>query len=104
MKERRFYPDLENQIRELFPHEHIVDSKAHKIRILVKKVQRQKKNFCGFYSAAFATAICNHIDPEQLEFDEKSLPMHFLQCLNEKKITMFRHTKKKGLQNCTTNL
>ena len=69
--------------------------KSNKIRILVKKVQRQEKDFCGFYSAAFATAICNGIDPEQLVFDEDSLPMHFLQCLNENKITMFPHTKKR---------
>ena len=102
MKNRRFYPDLHKQIKEIFPSDHILDKKANKIRILVKKVQHQNKNFCGFYSAAFATAICNHIDPELLEFDEKSLPNHFLQCLNNKRITMFPHTKKKNYNTART--
>ena len=74
---------------------HFCIPKSDSITVLVKNTKSQKKIFCGYYAAAYATALCNLIDPENLEFIEEDLPLHFLNCLKTGKIDMFPHKIKK---------
>ena len=71
-------------------------AKLNRIRLLLlsKKKQKQKKTLCGFYVAAYATALCNGIDPQTIEFTENLLPAHFLECLKSRKVTMFPYRVK----------
>ena len=85
---RRLDPELARQLG------HFCNAKSGKISVVVKKTLKQKATLCGFYAAAYATALCNFIDPENIDFTENLLPAHFLECLKSRKVTMFPHKVK----------
>ena len=53
-------------------------------------------NGCGVYAIANAAAICYGKDPAALHFNQALMRLHLVQCLEQKKITLFP-----CLTNCT---
>ena len=64
------------------------------IRFIVKKTQKQKRTLCGYFACAYATAICNRIDIEEIYFEEKNVIEHYINCINNKKTSMFPFFRK----------
>ena len=48
------------------------------IKIRVVKTHKQDRTFCGYYSCAFATALCYGIDVETISFEEDKLIEHYI--------------------------
>ena len=48
------------------------------IKFVSKKVQKQTRDYCGYYTLANLTAICFEIDPECIEYDEDELREHYI--------------------------
>ena len=46
-----------------------------------------------------ATALCNEIDIETLQFDENEMIKHWIRCIKEKKASMFPHKLKTRVNN-----
>ena len=59
------------------------------------KTQKQDRTLCGYFSCAFATALCNQINIETISFEEDKLIEHFIKCIISKKTEMFPNNLKK---------
>lgn len=56
-------------------------------------VQRQiGGSDCALFAMAFATALCESIDPYLLNCDQASMRSHLIQCFENRKITQFLET------------
>ena len=69
------------------------------IKMRVQKTQKQRRSLCGYFACAFATALCNEIDIETLQFDENEMIKHWIRCIKEKKASMFPHKLKTRVNN-----
>ena len=83
--------DLKKILSKIYPNEHPLDNE---LIVRVLKSQKQKKQLCGYFSLAYATALCFNLDVETLIFDEKQLIPHYIKCIEDKKIEMFPHSIK----------
>ena len=52
------------------------------VRFIDVQVQ-EGTNDCGLFAIAFATALCNGVDPYSLSLDQKSMREHLLNCVEE---------------------
>ena len=57
----------------------------------IRNVQKQEQSLCGYFSLAFATALCYGKDPENLVFNPSNLIEHYIACITEKKVKEFPH-------------
>ena len=63
------------------------------IRIEYVNMQQHKgPNDCGLFAIATATALCNGVDPNQLEFNQKLMRQHLQNALEMQKLSLFRLT------------
>jgi hypothetical protein len=54
------------------------------------KVQQQSDGpSCGFYVIAYVVDIANDIDPKSIRYDEKSMWLHLLYCLDRDMLKPF---------------
>lgn len=44
---------------------------------VVKSVQRQKGQYCGYFALAFASSLCQGLNPEKLIFEETEIREHY---------------------------
>ena len=59
------------------------------------ETQRQSGGMdCGLFSIAFATALCQGIDPHTCCFDQTQMRTHLHSCLEQLKMTLFPLSKK----------
>ena len=61
------------------------------ITLQFMNVHRQvRSSDCGLYSLAYATAICNGIDPTACTFDQEEMRPHFFKCImGSRVLTLF---------------
>ena len=52
---------------------------------------------CGIFAIAFATAICNGLDPASIVFDQVQLRKHLMTCLNNRVLTPFPERSRKRI-------
>lgn len=63
-------------------------------KALIKNVQFQKDQNCGYFALAFATALCMGLDPEDIVFDEDKIREHFFEIIYHGKLfSMFPYQK-----------
>ena len=55
----------------------------------IQNTQKQEETLCGFFACAFATALCNQVDIENLIFDKEKLASHWLSCIKNQRAIMF---------------
>ena len=61
-----------------------------KIKIEYVNMQQQRgPNDCGLFAIATATALCNGIDPNKLEFTQKGMRQHFANAIEMKMLSPF---------------
>ncbi len=61
--------------------------------VRIKAVQQQTNGVdCGLFSLAYATSICNNIDPCTIFFNQLKLREHFNHCVSNKHVLMFPYT------------
>ena len=58
------------------------------VRFVDVQVQ-EGTNDCGLFAIAFATALCNGVDPYSLSLDQKSMREHLLNCFEEGEMLPF---------------
>ena len=74
----------------------LVLSPKSSIQLSYMNVQRQLSgSTCGLFAIAFATAICNGMDPVFLSFEEAEMRSHLLSCLQRKLLTPFPSRQRK---------
>jgi len=62
-------------------------------KAVIKNVQIQKGENCGFFALAFAYALCIGLDPEEMHFDEEKIRNHYFDIIfNNKEMNMFPYT------------
>ena len=60
------------------------------LNIFLQPVQQHTNGTnCGLFAIASTTCLANGIDSTTVRFDERKLRIHFLSCMEEKKMTMF---------------
>ena len=57
----------------------------------VRHVQQQRKDRCGYFACAFAAALCEGLNPENLLFDEEDLVKEFKLSLSNNCYKMFSY-------------
>jgi hypothetical protein len=78
---------LGNAIKKICP-----DKKKKKgyFSFKVFDIQMQKRQFCGYFSLAYATSICLGLSPENMIFDEERLRLHYLDIIfHNKPLSLF---------------
>ena len=70
----------------------LLQSPNQEITIRYRDVQWQSGGSdCGVFSVAFATSICNGIDPVTVTFSQSRMRAHLLHCIEEQSMSMFPH-------------
>ena len=64
--------------------------KGKKITIKYMHIQQQKgASDCGLFAIATATALCNGIEPNKLQFDQKLMRQHLKRAIEQQNIGQF---------------
>jgi Ulp1 family protease len=77
---------LGNQLEKMMP---LTIKDLPVIKIQIQNTQKQEETLCGFFACAFATALCNQVDIENLIFDKEKLTSHWLGCIKNQRAIMF---------------
>lgn len=48
---------------------------------VIKSVQRQKGQYCGYFALAFASSLCQGLNPENLIYDESEIREHYFKTI-----------------------
>ena len=48
-------------------------------------------NDCGLFAIAILTCIANSVDVTNIQFDQKQMRSHLIECVAAKKLTLFPH-------------
>ena len=78
-------PQTEEQIASLL----FVDNAEHIEVSIPPVVQQTNGTDCGVYAIAFATALCNNLDPTSLKFNRRAIRDHLWQALQCGHLSMF---------------
>ena len=66
------------------------------LKFVIKRVQKQKGNYCGYIALANLTALCFGLDPETILYDEDRLREHYIKIIFDlEPLSMFPHTSKR---------
>ena len=81
---------LRNQICCLYEHYAKGDDKLIQVDV-VHTQQQVGSSDCGLFAIANVMALASGIDIERVTFRQTKMRSHFLQCLQEQRLTMFPH-------------
>ena len=84
-------PQTEEQIASLL----FVDNAEHIEVSIPPVVQQTNGTDCGVYAIAFATALCNNLDPTSLKFNRRAIRDHLWQALQCGHLSMFPFEKRR---------
>ena len=84
-------PQTEEQIESLL----FVDNAEHIEVSIPPVVQQTNGTDCGVYAIAFATALCNNLDPTSLKFNRRAIRDHLWQALQCGHLSMFPFEKRR---------
>ena len=84
-------PQTEEQIVSLL----FVDNAEHIEVSIPPVVQQTNGTDCGVYAIAFATALCNNLDPTSLKFNRRAIRDHLWQALQCGHLSMFPFEKRR---------
>ncbi|CAH3041503.1 unnamed protein product, partial [Porites lobata] len=84
-------PQNEEQIASLL----FVDNAEHIEVSIPPVVQQTNGTDCGVYAIAFATALCNNLDPTSLKFNRRAIRDHLWQALQCGHLSMFPFEKRR---------
>ena len=66
------------------------------VTLVNEKVQRQVgSNDCGLFALAFATDLCNGLDPVNQRYEQGSMRQHYVSCLENGAMVPFPKTTRK---------
>ena len=85
---------LNNVLAKQLAHLYRVCTNNRSLAVTVILQQLQKgMNDCGLFSIANATSLLHGIDPASLIWDQSKMRVHLHECLVNRKLAMFPHTK-----------
>ena len=88
--------DLSSAVKELIAD--LMQWKGKDITINYCDVQWQVGgNDCGIFAIAFATAICNGLEPASLVLDQPRMRQHLMVCFNNEELTLFPERSRKRM-------
>lgn len=74
----------------------IIMSEGVKMKLKLKGCQKQKgKADCGLFAVAFATSLCDGVDPATVTYDQSKMRDHFQNCLMSEDMTTFSQEQNK---------
>ena len=72
----------------------LVKTKQKSLKVNISNTITQSgSNDCGVYAAAYATSLAFGHDPCSFVYDQSRLRKHFLQCLEQEKVTPFPYVR-----------